>query len=232
MKVVVVDDEAPARRRLRRMLGAVPDVLVAGEAATAQHALALVEQTRPDLLLLDVHMPGLDGIALAARYAHLPPIVFVTAYGEHAVRAFDLNAVDYLLKPVRPERLAQAIDRARSRSEPTERRVHVTALERGVLHVFDARLVTRFHAESKYTAFRADGAEHLTEEPLSALELRLAPHGFVRVHRAELVRTSAIRALRLREGAWIVDLADGQTALVSRRLAAPLRRDLSRRADR
>lgn len=248
MKVVVVDDEAPARRRLIRMLAEVGSVEVVGEAATGLDALAVVERTRPDLLLLDIHMPGIDGLSLAARYAHLPPVIFVTAYDEHAVQAFEVHAVDYLLKPVRPERLAQAILRARARALargspaaqaaegfealalPAEPAPRVVTYEREVVRFFDARAVTRFRAESKYTAFRAEGAEHLTEEPLSALEARLAPHGFLRVHRAELVRLSAVRALRVEEGLHTVELEDGQTAVVSRRLAAAVKQALAGRA--
>ncbi|MBC7977655.1 MAG: response regulator, partial [Myxococcales bacterium] len=103
MRVLVVDDEAPARRRLIRMIATIPDVTVAGEAGDADAALTQVAALAPDVVLLDIRLPGMDGLALAARYAHLPPIVFVTAYSEFALRAFELDAVDYLVKPVRPE---------------------------------------------------------------------------------------------------------------------------------
>lgn len=239
MKVLIIDDEAPARRRLRRLLDAIDGVEVIGEAATSLEALAAVERARPDLLLLDIHMPGLDGLSLAARYAHLPPVIFVTAHDEHALRAFEVHAVDYLLKPVRPARLAAAIDRARALvrpaadafralASPASASPRVVTHDRGAVRLFDARAITRFRAESKYTAFLAEGGEHLTEEPLSALEARLAAHGFVRVHRAELVRVSAIRELRVDDGVHLIALDDGQTAAVSRRLAATLKQDLAR----
>jgi DNA-binding LytR/AlgR family response regulator len=237
VKVAVVDDEAPARRRLARMLREVDGVDVVGEAEDGDGALRLLETTAVDALFLDVRMPGLDGLALVQRYADLPAVVFVTAYDAYAVQAFELNAVDYLLKPVRPERLAEAVRRLRARgaveresvarafhaAAPAKGAARVVAAERGVIRLFDARAVTRFWALEKYTAFRADGAEHLTEEPLSALESRLTGEGFMRVHRGELVRADAIRALRSVDGGFEVELADGQRARVSRRLLAAVR---------
>src|ERR1043166_215273 len=170
MKLLVVDDEAPARRRLCRMLEELAGVEVAGEAENGWDALAAVDRIQPDLLLLDINMPGLDGLELAARYAHLPPVVFVTAHDEHAVRAFELNAVDYLLKPVRAERLAEAIARARVRvtaasdcfsalpkvSRPAAAVPRVVTHDRGTLRFFDARIITRFRAFEKYTSFLVD----------------------------------------------------------------------------
>lgn len=244
MKILVVDDEAPARRRLIRLLGEIGDVEVVGEAGGGLEALACVSRTQPDLLLLDIRMPVLDGLELVSRYGHLPPVVFVTAYDEHAVRAFECNAVDYLLKPVRPERLAEAIRRARARRTPAlesfqalssvkpgaqdrpDAVPRVITHEGGVLRLFDARAVTRFRASDKYTVFLADGREHLTEEPLNSLEERLLAHGFLRVHRAELVRTASIRALRADSGVHEVHLDDGQVARVSRRSVALLKREL------
>ena len=234
----MVDDELPARRRLVRMLEQLPGVEVAGQAGDGLAALAVVADARPDLILLDINMPGLDGLALAARHAHLPPVVFVTAHDEHAVRAFELNAVDYLLKPVRPERLAVALQRAEARRlpapdgfaalgiDPRTAGPRVVTHERGVVRLFDARDITRFSAADKYTAFRVGGEEHLTEEPLSQLEERLAPHGFVRIHRGELVAAAAVRSLDVADGAHRVHLSDGQVARVSRRLVTTLRKQL------
>jgi DNA-binding LytR/AlgR family response regulator len=237
LRVVVIDDEAPARRRLVRMLAEVGDVEVVGEAQDGLEALEVAERKAPDLLFLDIHMPGVDGLALAAQYARLPPVVFVTAYDEHALAAFELNAVDYLLKPVRLERLDEAVRRARARMatalesfralppvpSPFPR---IVTHEQGAIRLFDARTIRRFSSSDKYTVFLADGAEHLTEEPLSALEKRLSSHGFVRVHRAELVRASAIVALCSEERGNEARLDDGQVARVSRRLLAQLKREL------
>ena len=236
MRVLVVDDEAPARRRLVRMLAELPGLELAGEAEDAESALRVIEAVAPDLVLLDIQLPGMSGLALAQRYADLPPIVFVTAYDEFAVQAFEVNAVDYLLKPVRPERLAAAIERARNRAVAS--RAHVTramnalaapdptrvvTAGRGEVRFFDARTITRFWSSEKYTVFRAEGKEHLTEEPLGLLEERLRPLGFVRVHRAELVHVPSVRALRLNNGAHEVELADGQLARVSRRSLSAIR---------
>jgi DNA-binding LytR/AlgR family response regulator len=236
VRVLVVDDEPPARRRMIRMLGAIGEVIVVGEAGDADAALAQVAALAPDLVLLDIRMPGLDGLALAARYAHLPPIVFVTAHDEHAVAAFELDAVDYLVKPVRPERLAAAIERARRRvdargaagalarlatASPTSARIVV--VDRGALRLFDARDVRRFWASDKYTLFHAGGAEWPTEEPLSALAARLAPHGFMRVHRGELINLARVRAVRAGDGHHVAEFDDGQAARISRRVLAAVK---------
>jgi len=243
VRVLIVDDEAPARRRLSRMLAAIPEVIVAGEAADADAALAQVVALAPDLVLLDIQLPGMDGLALAARYANLPPIIFVTAHDEFAVRAFELDAVDYLVKPVRPERLAAAIERAQRRGdadrhadagrrapellarlavprpgEPSVPSTRIVVIERGALRLFDAREVTRFWASEKYTLFHSGGAERLTQEPLSALATRLEPLGFMRVHRGELINVARVRAVRAEDGQHLAELDDGQAARVSRRV--------------
>lgn len=231
MKVLVVDDELPARRRLRRLLGEIDGVTVVGEAACGRDALDAALRERPDLLLLDIDMPGLDGLALAAGHP-LPPVVFVTAHEEHAVRAFELEAIDYLLKPVSLERLRAALRRAAARVEPprpspaAHEVPRVISHERGQVRLFDARAIARFRAVDKYTAFVVDGVEHLTEEPLSALEERLGGHGFVRVHRGELIDLGAVEALWLDDDGHRIRLRDGQVARASRRLVASLRRRL------
>lgn len=243
MRVLVVDDEPLARRRLVRLLGRIPDTEVAGEAANGEEALARARELRPDVMLLDIRMPGLDGLAVARQSAGLPPIIFVTAYEQHAVEAFEANAMDYLLKPVQLERLATALTRARKRTasdagkldvllrEILDRRsrepeAKVTARLGSTIRVFDARDIARFHAEDRYTVFRHEGQEFLLDEPLNTLEERLTDLGFVRVHRAELVNVHRVKALHLEDGATEVELSDGQRAPVSRRQASELRRRL------
>ncbi|MFP2927479.1 LytR/AlgR family response regulator transcription factor [Pyxidicoccus sp. 3LG] len=195
---------------------------------------------RPDLLMLDIHMPGMDGLTLAQLHADLPPIIFVTAHDEHAVRAFEVNAVDYLLKPVRPERLAAALERARQRRlasreavsraletvRPAGASTRIVTSTSGTLRFFDARDIPRFWSSDKYTVFLAEGVEQVTEEPLSALEERLRGAGFLRVHRGELVHTGSIKALRATDGIHEVELRDGQVARVSRRLLPEVKRGL------
>lgn len=237
IKVVIVDDEPPARRRMQRLLAELPGVELVGEAGSGDEALAIAGARSPDVLLLDIRMPGLDGLELVARYGELPPVIFVTAYDEFAVRAFELDAIDYLLKPVRLERLAAALDRVRRRQ--AHPRVdaalgklaqidgaappRIAVFERGAVRFFDACAIARYWAEDKYTLFRADGAERLTLEPLTELEARLAAHGYLRVHRAELVSLSRIRALVAHDGGHAVELDDGQLARVSRRRVTELR---------
>jgi DNA-binding LytR/AlgR family response regulator len=231
VNVLVVDDEAPARRRLVRMLREVPDVIVSGEAESGASALEAIERLRPDLLLLDIEMPELDGLALATR--SVPPVIFVTAHERHAIPAFEVDAVDYLLKPVRQERLVQALEKAARRigvstlaaeSDPPAARI--VTFDRGTTRMFDARKLTRLWSSEKYTVFFADGAERLTAETLSTLEKRLAPFGFIRVHRGELIRASAVRSLQTRRGVLEAELEDGQIARVSRRSVAALKAQL------
>ncbi len=239
MRILVVDDEAPARERLCRLLRDIPDTHVVGEARDGEEAIAQVQAVSPELMLLDVQMPKITGISMAQRFTDLPPIIFVTAYDTFAVQAFDLNAVDYLLKPVRPERLRAAIDRARERLgarapasntaavleqlAPVATSTRIVTHERGTVRFFDALEVTRFWASDKYTLFLSDGVEHCTEEALSSLEDRLAAHGFVRVHRGELISLSKVRAFTSADGIHEVTLSDGQRARVSRRSVSVVR---------
>jgi DNA-binding LytR/AlgR family response regulator len=231
VNVLVVDDEAPARRRLVRMLREIPDVVVSGEAESGASALEAIESLRPDLLLLDIEMPELDGLALAAH--SVPPVIFVTAHERHAIPAFEVDAVDYLLKPVRQQRLVQALEKAARRigasaraAESNPPAARIVTFDRGTTRMFDARKLTRLWSSEKYTVFFADGAERLTAETLSTLEKRLAPFGFIRVHRGELIRASAVRSLQTCRGVLEAELEDGQIARVSRRSLAALKAQL------
>ncbi|MDX2011520.1 MAG: LytTR family DNA-binding domain-containing protein [Myxococcaceae bacterium] len=238
LKALVVDDEAPARRRLIRMLDEV-GVEVAGEAEDGEDALRQARALSPDVVFLDIRMPGLDGMTLAQTHLDLPPIVFCTAYDEFAVKAFEVSAVDYLLKPVRAERLASALEKVRAKQHASKEAVakalsavapangtRLVSSTRGEVRFFDAKALTRLWASDKYTVFLADGEEQLTEESLSTLEQRLAPHGFLRVHRAELVRLDAVKALSTEDGFHEVLLTDGQRAKVSRRSVAAVKQAL------
>lgn len=242
MRALVADDEAPARRRLIRQLQTLGEVEVVGEAVDGLETLALLRSLQPEVLFLDVRMPELDGLAVAARDLGQLPIVFTTAYDAFAVQAFDVDAVDYLLKPIDPVRLATAVARVRLRSQAETERIRaalrdrnsqpcigvprVTAQSRGALHFFDAREVSRFYALDKYTAFHIANQEHLTPEALSSLEERLGPHGFLRVHRSELVNLARTRALHGGENGYELEFSDGQRARVSRRFSAALKEAL------
>jgi two-component system, LytTR family, response regulator len=235
MKLLVVDDEPLARRRLLRLCAQIPDVVVVGEAGDGVEAAERIAALDPDVVLLDIQMPGADGLTLAAQLAaragERPVVVFTTAHAQHALAAFDAAAVDYLLKPVPLERLRRALDHARRRLGDALAGAdvpRVSARDRDTVHVVDARSVERFYAADKYTGFRIAGRELLSDESLNALEARLAAHGFVRVHRGELVRLDAVRALRPAgdgDGA-IATLASGDEARVSRRLVTELKRKL------
>jgi DNA-binding LytR/AlgR family response regulator len=244
VRILVVDDEPLARARLRRMLAGIEGAVPVGEAGSGREALEKLAELAPDCVLLDVRMPGMDGLEVAK--ATEVPVIFTTAHDAYAVDAFELAAVDYLLKPVRRERLVRALERVRQGA--TAGRAHLEALlarlhaasgkpavarisaRRGdAVHLFDPSEIVRFRAADGYTSFQRDGHEFLLDESLSQLEQRLAPLGFLRVHRSELVRLDAVRALHGELGNTSVELSDGQRAPVSRRLVADLRRRLGLR---
>lgn len=207
MRVLITDDEALARERLRRLLSDVGGVELIGEAANGSEALALSERLHPDLVLMDIRMPGIDGIetALHLSAAERPPaVVFTTAYGDHALAAFDANAVDYLLKPIRRERLAQALARAavvrRSqlqavRAEGAQPRTHICARAAGTLRLIPLDEVVYFRADQKYVAVRHVHGSVLIDEPLAALEQEFAER-FLRVHRNTLVAAVFVSGMR------------------------------------
>jgi two-component system LytT family response regulator len=242
LRALVVDDEAPARRKLLRLLGRHPDIEIVGEAASAQDALAQVHGQRPDLLFLDVEMPGTDGLGVARTLlgeSAPPRIVFVTAHAEHAVRAFEVEAIDYILKPVDEDRLHAALARVRRagaanelssaqlerlvaqlRPEPAYR--ERILVEQGERAFFVAvRDVVRIEANRNYVVVHAAGASHTLRTPLDALEETLNPRDFVRVNRSTLVRIDAIRELRSWfHGEYKVVLSDGAEVTWTRRYVA------------
>lgn len=239
LKVLIVDDEALARSRLRRLLAECrsPAAALGGEAANAAEAIAWLQRERFDLALLDIHMPGSDGLALAdalRRLPHPPATVFVTAHAGHALRAFELDAVDYLTKPVRLERLQAALGKAARLvpMEPVPAAVPsqdcLVIQERGRTERVPLAEVLYFKAELKYVTVRTARRSHLLEGALSELEERYGER-FMRIHRNALVARSALRALEKHhdpeEGeGWAVRL-DGIAELlaVSRRQLAAVR---------
>jgi two-component system, LytTR family, response regulator AlgR len=242
LKVLIVDDEALARSRLRTLLGECtePRADVVGEASNAVQAMEQIQRTGCDLLMLDIHMPGVDGIALASTLRQMaapPAIVFVTAYAEHAVHAFELEAIDYLTKPVRRERLQQALQkvvRLRSAAEGAQDNGLPESLiiqERGRSERVALADVIYLKAELKYITVRTADKEHIFDGALSDLEQRYA-HLFVRVHRNALVSRRAVRAVEKHndpvEGeGWMVRLDGVEERLaVSRRQLAAVREAL------
>jgi two-component system response regulator AlgR len=239
VKVLVVDDEPPARTRLRGLLAEIGGVEVAGEAGSGLAALELASTDPPDLVLLDVRMPGMDGLEVARHLSRLPSppaVIFTTAYESHALSAFEVCAVDYLLKPVRRERLAEALARARQMtrtrahdlpSEPGAARTHVSATQQGRLRVVPIAEVRYFLADQKYVSAGFPGGELLLEESLRQLEEELGGH-FLRVHRNALVALAHVEALeRDDDGLHRVRLRGVSSRLaVSRRLLALVRQRL------
>jgi two-component system response regulator AlgR len=233
LKILIADDEVPARNRLKSLLADISNSAVCGEAANGREALMLAEVQRPDVLLLDIRMPVMDGIEAAehARKLDRPPaIIFTTAYDMHAMKAFELNAVDYLLKPIRLERLQSALTKAQALRPAQLEALHVLAPqrshfsihERGRIMLVPLADVLYLRAELKYLTLRTVQREYLLEDSLNHIEQEFPQH-FVRIHRNCLVANHAIQGFERRqeddgETHWTVLLKGLAEALpVSRR---------------
>lgn len=249
LRVLVVDDEAPARADLTWLLDREPSVGRVTVASDANEALRALHSEEADVVFLDVRMPGLHGLDLArvlGRFAVPPQVVFVTAHEEHAVEAFELRACDYLLKPVRAERLREALARVRPAPPPREpgpNPVPGTATaaatppdDLAVLTVetagrtrFVARADVRFaEASGDYTRLHADDGVYLVRIPISTLEARWAAAGFFRIHRGFLVSLRAVSELRAATGTGSVVVVGGRELPVSRRHAREVKEALVR----
>ena len=237
LRVVIVDDEAPARSRMRDVLADCAQQLpltVEGEAESGRAALALLAQRQADVVLLDIRMPEMDGIEVAQHLQKLddpPAVIFTTAYDAYAIRAFEVHAVDYLLKPIRASRLREALLRLSSAARPKPEtlrellpgpRAFLSAQERGRIHLIPIGDIIYLKAELKYVTARTAMREYLIEESLTRLEQEYAER-FVRVHRNCLVAKDAIRGFDRAagdggEGHWVVTLnACDEKIAVSRR---------------
>ena len=237
MKVVIADDEALARERLRMLLSAHEGVEIVAEAENGLTALQACAEFRPDLVLLDIAMPGVDGLEAARHLTAFDPrpaVVFCTAYDAHALSAFEAEAIDYLMKPIRPERLAVALERARTfmsgretlaPAEPSRQpRTHLCARLRGSLRLIPMDDVHYLQAEEKYVVVHHARGEDLIEESLKSLEEEFSGR-FVRIHRNCLVaRHEIIELKRANDGRVHAMLRHGKEPLeVSRRCVAGLR---------
>ncbi|MGN6520149.1 MAG: LytR/AlgR family response regulator transcription factor [Dokdonella sp.] len=239
MRALVVDDEPLARERMRALLAEIGDVDVVGEAGNGRDALDAVAQLGPDVLLLDIRMPVMDGIEAARHLGELespPALIFCTAYGDHALAAFDANAVDYLLKPVRSDRLRAALAKARRWSGEEARgveralgadraRTHLCARVRGSLVLVPVAEVAYLLAEDKYVVVHHARGEVLIEEPLKALEEEFDDR-FVRIHRNCLVARAKLTGLTRTPDGRLYANVEGVTASleVSRRNLPALRK--------
>jgi two-component system, LytTR family, response regulator AlgR len=234
-RVLIVDDEAPARERLRSLLVELDQVDVIGEAVTGEEAVQRAAELAPDVVLLDVRMPGIDGIEAAKHINVLeqpPAIIFTTAFDEYAMKAFDAQAVGYLLKPIRKEKLAAALTHAgrltrpqlQNIANPAERRSHIAARHRDGLRLIPLDDVQFFFAEQKYTTVRHLKGEDLIDDSLRSLEEEFGS-AFVRIHRNALVSVRYLEGIeRNAEGQYFVRLRGCEAPLqVSRRMASELR---------
>lgn len=223
LRVVVTDDEAPARSRMRDLLedcaGAFP-IELAGEAASGRELLALLEKVEADVVLLDIRMPEMDGLEVAQHLLKLeepPSVIFTTAYSDYALKAFELHAVDYLVKPIRLRRLHDALTRARSitplrldvlQQISPDARTHLSIQERGKVQLIAVRDICYLRAELKYVTIRTAEKEYLLEESLSRLEQEFVGQ-FVRIHRSCLVAKAHIAGFEKEAGEggearWVV----------------------------
>lgn len=230
MRTLIVDDEAHARHYLCELLAGEKDVVVIGEASSGTEGLELVRTLSPDLVLLDIQMPGLDGFELVDRASQekAPLFIFVTSYSEHAVKAFEVDAVDYLCKPFDKERLLISLERALRRLSVRHTVVKGAADTRhwlsrlaikeedGIVFV-PVEEILWIDAANKYVVVHTTGRDYIARQTIQSLEDTLDPRQFLRIHRSILVRKAAVRGLRpLFHGDYIVKLINGAELTLSR----------------
>jgi len=244
MRILIADDESPARQRLRAMLDEMGGHEIVGEAASGLEVIEQLGKSAAEIVLLDIRMPGMDGLETARHLCNLDPapaVIFTTAYQEHALSAFETDAADYLLKPIRRERLAQALDRAqvisrgrlaelREREPGAQARSHLSSMIQGRIELAAVSEIRYFRAEQKYVTAARPGGELLLDESLKNLEEEFGEQ-FLRVHRNALVALQHVESLdRDAEGNHVIRLKDIETPLkVSRRHLSQVRKTLRNR---
>ncbi|MGD8711129.1 MAG: LytTR family DNA-binding domain-containing protein [Ectothiorhodospiraceae bacterium] len=246
MKILIVDDEAPARSRLATLIKAVGGNDIVGEAGSGEEALTAVDRYRPDVVLLDIRMPGMDGLEAAARLSQMsrpPAVIFVTAYGDHALEAFDTAAIDYLVKPVRRDRLAAALQRARRLNRAQLEalvtpgcddagRQHILCRRRSGVELIPVESIRYFMADQKYVTVAHAQGEDLIEDSLKQLETEFGDR-FVRIHRKSLVARDRLLGLEKgSDGRVYAVLQDSDDRLEISRRHLPRVRSLIRGAGR
>lgn len=240
MKALIIDDERLARGELRRLLAAFPDIEIVGEAANAKQARELIGQLKPTVLFLDVQMPGETGMSLLESLEPpAPAVVFTTAYDEFAVKAFELNALDYLLKPVDPERLAGAVDRLRSRhagpgKSKSVARERIAADDKVFVRdgercwFVEVKKIRLLESEGNYTRVHFDDVQPQFFRSLNAMEERLDPKFFFRANRRQIINLSWIESIEpWFSGGLLVHLKGGAKVELSRRQAQDFRDKMS-----
>ncbi len=243
LRAVVIEDEPPARRRLVRLLEESEAVDVVAEADTVRDAVARINEHDPDVVFLDIRIPGGDGFEVLQRLEEIPPVIFVTAYDEFAVRAFEEDAVDYLLKPVTPDRLKEALDRLSRRVEAVRAPeglgrmiaktagmpARIVARRRGRIVLLDPGEVSHITADHTLVFAWKQGQSYMVPRTLQELEDVLEPLGFRRCHRSALVNLTHVTSVRPAEsGNFLLDLDDPEKTAVplSRRRAREIRQEI------
>lgn len=242
MRVLIVDDEAPARDKLRRWLGEQPDIAIAGEAADGLAAAAAIAELSPDVVFLDIQMPGLSGLEVAAQLepGTAPRVVFVTAFDEHAIKAFELNATDYLLKPYDKDRLRKTLERLRG-ADTAGNAVHVARSQTGSserllvprkeggLQLIEAAAILWLEADDNYVHVHTSSAKYLLRRTLTDLLAQLGEQRFTRIHKSAAVNLAEIRTLEpLFKGDHEITLRSGDVLRLSRRFKDALFARLNR----
>lgn len=233
LRLVIVDDEELARRGLRRDLASDPNVEVIAECADGFEAVRVIAETRPDVVLLDIQMPRLDGFEVLELIDPERAVVFITAHDEHAVRAFEVNAVDYLLKPVDPDRLVKALARARERllrrepmpiaaltaaaRPPGAPFTRILVRDGDRVHVVPVEKVDYIEAQDDYIAIHAEGKAHLKQQPIAQIEALLDPGRFVRIHRSYILNLDRLARIEsYAKDSRVAILRDGAKLPLSR----------------
>jgi two-component system, LytTR family, response regulator len=233
VRAIIVDDEELARGYLRELLGAHPEIEIAGECGNGFEAVKAIGELHPDLVFLDVRMPKLDGFEVLELLdaGSMPVVIFVTAFDQYATRAFDAHAVDYLMKPFSAERLARALERARARlgersippglaaaARPAgEHRQRIVVKDGARVHVIPIGKLDYVEAQDDYVALHSEGKSYLKQQPIAAVEAMLDPAAFVRIHRSAIVNLERVARIEpYGKESRIAILADGTRLPVSR----------------
>jgi two-component system, LytTR family, response regulator len=229
MKAILVDDEELARFELRRLLRVHTDIAIAGEARDGDEALALIRQLEPDVVFLDIQMPGMSGFdLLEAIPGELPNVVFTTAFDQHAIKAFEVNALDYLLKPIAPARLAVALDRLRARRSASRQLAQVFVRDGERCWIVRVPDIFLLESEGNYTRVCFGSERPLIRRSLNSIEQQLDPAQFFRANRRQILNLDWIRSTHLSiGGGLLVMLKDSTEVELSRRQAEELKKRLS-----
>lgn len=232
MKILIADDESIARQIVREHLEEMPDVEIVGEAANGLEAVEQIARSKPDVILLDLQMPEMDGFAVARNLAGRPTpvIIYVTAYQEHALQGFETGAVDYLLKPVRRERLEAALEKARRQLAGLRPAVAPEAPRKiagkmgDQIHMLNVADVIGFQADGELVFILTAAGRYFADASLKVLEQRLDPRLFRRVHRKTIINIDHIRTISpLSSKRWMLKMSNGLEVVVSKRLAGLVR---------